>query len=156
MNPARPLHCLLLAASALSASVLPTPQAEAATAYQRQLLRFHNQERAKRNRAPLRLHGVLNRSSIRYAKLMGKQPGNYLSHTGPDGSTFVRRIQAAGSRSFQAMAENLALGHRSPRQVTKAWMSSPGHRRNILSARYRFVGFGRAGSGPHWVVNFGG
>lgn len=156
MSLPRPLPLLLVAAISAGAWAVPTPEAEAATGYQKQLLRLHNKEREKRNRTPLRFKGSLNRASVRYAGLMSKQPGNFLSHTGPDGSTFDQRIRDAGGRDFTTMGENIAFGQRTPKEVTAAWIRSPGHRRNILNPRFRFVGFGRAGSAPHWVTNFGG
>lgn len=144
----------LTAAILWGALELATPEVHALKAYQKELLRLHNQERAKRHRKPLRFHRVLNKSSVSYAKQMSREPGNYLSHTGPDGSTLVDRILKAGGTRFRMMGENIAFGQRSPRRVTKAWMKSTGHRRNILNARFRYVGFGKAGSAPHWVANF--
>lgn len=38
--------------------------------------------------------------------------------------------------------ENLARGDMTPRQVVNAWMKSPGHRANILKARYTHIGVG--------------
>ncbi|MBN1851990.1 MAG: CAP domain-containing protein [Pirellulales bacterium] len=48
------------------------------------------------------------------------------------------------TRSFQhssdPVGENIALGQRSVPEVMHSWMSSPGHRANILSRRYRRIG----------------
>ncbi len=138
----------------LLASTSLCPRVEAATAYQRQLLRLHNVEREKRNQPRLRFHGALNRSASRYASLMDAT--DHFDHTGPDGSTFDQRILDAGGTGFLTMGENIALGQRTPDEVTRAWMASPGHRRNILNRSFRVVGFGKAGSEPYWVTNFGG
>lgn len=40
------------------------------------------------------------------------------------------------------VGENIAMGHRSPKQVVKAWMKSPGHRANILRSEWKFSGLG--------------
>jgi len=63
------------------------------------------------------------------------------------------------------LGENIAFGTGglgSSRKIFKAWMKSPGHRRNILSRDFRDIGIGlRTGhmegiSGAHiWVQNFG-
>ena len=132
------------------------PQATASTAYQRKLLRLHNEEREKRNKPKLRLRGALNRSAVKYAKVMNAN--NHFDHVGPAPgfSTFDQRINDECSGCFTTMAENIALGQRNEVEVTRAWMKSPGHRRNILNRNFRFIGFGRAGNPKYWVANFGG
>jgi len=126
------------------------------TVHQSQLLRLHNDERVKRNRPRLRLHGALNLAATRYAQLMDAK--NHFSHIGPapQYSTPLTRIRAAGGSAFSRVAENIAYGFPTPAAVTRAWMGSAGHRRNILDGSLRYVGFGRAGTEPFWVANFGG
>lgn len=55
-------------------------------------------------------------------------------------------------------AENIAQGQSSPRRVFHAWMASPGHRANILSASYSVIGIGTAAGGGSqwWVMELGG
>ncbi len=79
---------------------------------------------------------------------------NYFSHTSLDGSSFVDRIRRAGylrgARGW-ALGENIAWGSgglASPRAIGRAWMQSPGHRANILSASYRELGVGIAAGAP--------
>lgn len=49
-------------------------------------------------------------------------------------------VQAAcGGR---AVGENLALGYRTPAEMTAGWMGSTGHRENILRASYTSIGIG--------------
>lgn len=154
MNPIRPFPILLAAALFLGTWAIPMPEAQAAAAYQKTLLRLHNKEREKRNRRPLKLHASLNRAASRYAVTMNRS--KHFSHTGPDGSTFAQRILDAGGGNFRTMAENIAMGQRSPAEVTRAWIQSPGHRRNILNPHFRFVGFGKAGNPIYWAASFGG
>lgn len=54
--------------------------------------------------------------------------------------------------------ENIAEGQKSPREVFAAWMSSPGHRANILNKNYRDLGVAEVGGskGPLWVMELGG
>src|SRR5690606_7512302 len=64
----RPVLPLIVLTVALAAtSIVPRAEAAGLKGYQRQLLRLHNVERKKRNRPPLRISGILNRSSVRYA-----------------------------------------------------------------------------------------
>lgn len=55
--------------------------------------------------------------------------------------------------------ENIASGFTSAGAVMRAWMASPGHRRNILRRGYRVIGLGLAVSEDgtrYWVQDFGG
>jgi uncharacterized protein YkwD len=38
------------------------------------------------------------------------------------------------------VAENIAMGQRNSREAVRDWMSSPGHRANILNRSYRRIG----------------
>jgi uncharacterized protein YkwD len=38
------------------------------------------------------------------------------------------------------VAENIAMGQRSSTEAVQSWMSSPGHRANILDASYTRIG----------------
>ena len=75
---------------------------------------------------------------------MGRR--GYFSHASRDGSAFWRRVErfygSAGYR-YWSVGENLLWS--SP-DVTSAsalslWLKSPGHRANLLSSRWREVGF---------------
>jgi uncharacterized protein YkwD len=79
--------------------------------------------------------------------------GKYFSHTSRDGRSFDRRITDAG-HPFPG-GENIARGQRTPAAVTSAWMSSPGHRANILHCAFTTIGVGHDPRGPHWVQDFG-
>jgi uncharacterized protein YkwD len=78
-----------------------------------------------------------------------------MSHTGSDGSSLVERLVRVGF-SWRAAAENVAAGPTSPESVMAAWMSSPGHRANILSTNTRIgVGFAVGADGrTYWTQVF--
>lgn len=60
---------------------------------------------------------------------------------------------------FTRVGENIASGFASADAVMKAWMASPGHRRNILRPGYTRIGLGLATSEAgtrYWVQDFGG
>ena len=76
----------------------------------------------------------------------------FISHTGSDGSQVARRAQAAGF-CFRYINENIAKGFREAHKVMSAWMSSKGHRENILAARATHFGFARINRS--WVLVLG-
>ena len=71
----------------------------------------------------------------------------FFSHRGSDGSTHSVRLRSAGCRGG---AENIASGPYTRRSVLKAWVNSPGHRRNIMLPAVR--SFGMAQVGNKWVM----
>jgi uncharacterized protein YkwD len=82
---------------------------------------------------------------------------NFFSHTGSNGSTFVTRLAQAGYTTG-ASAENIAWGYRTPDEVVTGWMTSPGHRANILDCKSVAVGVGlvlAADGTAHWTQDFG-
>ncbi len=78
--------------------------------------------------------------------------GNY-SHRGSDGSDVSARVRRAGYGSCLT-AENLAWGFRRAPQVIAGWMTSQGHRANMLNGRASEFGIGVAqgSDGPVWVL----
>lgn len=82
----------------------------------------------------------------------------FYSHTSPDGSQPWDRAAAAGS-TRRTIGENIACGQRSPAEVVRGWMNSPGHRANILKPDFTHIGIGLAGggtAGTYWTQLFGG
>jgi uncharacterized protein YkwD len=105
-----------------------------------------NQERAQQGLPALRLDRRLSRAAQRHSTAMVRR--RYFAH-GP----FLRRIKRSGylrgARSW-SVGENIAWGtgdHGSPSLIVRAWMNSPGHRRNILG-RFRHVGIGIKAGAP--------
>ncbi|PSW21850.1 CAP domain-containing protein [Photobacterium sanctipauli] len=63
----------------------------------------------------------------------------FMDHTGSDGSSPGDRIADTGYQS-SAWAENVAAGQRDIDEVMTAWMNSPGHCKNIMSANVTEMG----------------
>lgn len=68
-------------------------------------------------------------------------------------------VQATRGRMFHSRmghGENVAYGQRNPAEVMQAWMTSPGHRRNILNPRYSQIGVGSVNNGRsiYWTQCF--
>ena len=67
---------------------------------------------------------------------------NYVMHCDPDtGSLPWDRMSAAGY-NWNYAGENIAAGYSSPSAVMEGWMTSSGHRQNILSTDFRDIGIG--------------
>ncbi len=62
-------------------------------------------------------------------------------------------------QNWEALAENIAAGQRTPQMAMDGWMNSPEHKRNILSSSYWEIGVGfYEGPGEYryyWDQNFG-
>jgi uncharacterized protein YkwD len=79
---------------------------------------------------------------------------NYFSHTSPDGKTLKDRFQDEKPgliRNISRIGENIYMGARldfstdiktQARLIVDGWMTSPGHRRNILDPNYTHLGVG--------------
>jgi uncharacterized protein YkwD len=79
---------------------------------------------------------------------------NYFSHTSPEGKTLKDRFQEekpASIKNISRIGENIYMGAKldyttdvktQARLVVDGWMTSPGHRRNILDPKYSYLGVG--------------
>jgi uncharacterized protein YkwD len=112
-----------------------------------------NRERTAHGERPLIVNGRLNRAAQGHTEEMITQ--DYFSHYSPAGDTPGSRIRAAGyiysADLGYEIGENIAWGTRylsTPSAIVEAWMASPGHRENILDARYRETGMGVVAAVP--------
>lgn len=123
-------------------------------AQENEVIRLVNVERVNRGLQPLTQNWELSRV-CRY-KSQDMLNKNYFSHTSPTyGSPFVM-MENFGIH-FTAAGENIAMGQRTPADVMKAWMNSPGHKANILSPSYNQMGCGLAknpNGSPYWTQQF--
>ncbi len=109
-----------------------------------------NQRRVSAGLQPLAVESRLANSAATYATVLADT--NTFSHTGPDGSTLVTRDEAAGFPFTVQLGEVLAWGSNgwTPAEIVQAWMDSPAHHEQIMSAVYT-----RAGAGCYFT-NSGG
>lgn len=105
-----------------------------------------NMERARRGLGALRVSAELNRA----ARIRANEITRKFSHTRPDGTPW-RTVSGA------AYGENIAMGQRTADKVMAAWMTSSGHRANILRPSYGSIGVCAVVSGgvTYWVQLFG-
>jgi hypothetical protein len=113
------------------------------------LLCLVNQERARAYVAPLKLCTKLNTAAQRHSEDMAQ--GNFMSHTGSNGSNVGQRIDATGL-SYRGWGENVAKGQQSLEEVMKSWMNSSGHKANILGSQFTHFGGGMASN--CWTQDF--
>ena len=138
------------AATCPAADVLPTPahlvKARHAT------LCLLNQQRRQHGLRPVRANGELRQAAQTYAAAMVRH--DFFSHVSPGGSTLVGRVRQTAYPLHGytwLLGENLAWGagpRGTPRSIVRAWMHSPGHRHNILTARFIHIGIGIARGAP--------
>jgi uncharacterized protein YkwD len=106
-----------------------------------QVVDLVNQERAKAGCQPLIVSAQLTAAAQGHSQDMATN--DFFSHTGSNGSSPWQRIQATGYQ-YSAAAENIAYGYSTAAAVMQGWMSSSGHRKNILNCGLREIGVGYA------------
>lgn len=111
-----------------------------------------NRARASRGLPALRLNRKLSAAAARHSHDMVRR--RYFSHYSPDGRGILERIRPTGYLPRDAgyvLGENIGWGSgplAAPLALVRAWMRSPGHRRNILDRRFRDIGIGIALGAP--------
>ena len=119
--------------------------------YEQEVIRLVNIEREKQGLKALQYDWELARVARYKSEDMRDQ--NYFSHESPVYGSPFEMIKNFGI-SYKAAAENIAKGQTTPEQVVKAWMNSSGHRANILSSQYTYIGVGYAKDGHYWTQQF--
>jgi len=137
-----------------STSAPPSEPADASAASaEAEVLQLVNAERSKVGCAALAADGPLADLARAFSADMAER--DFFSHTDPDGRDPWERAADAGISNLRA--ENIARGQQSAAAVMSAWMTSSGHRANILNCDYRTLGVGAhfAAGGPWWTQDFG-
>jgi len=106
-----------------------------------EVIRLVNEQRVKAGLQPLTKNWELCRVA-RYKSADMANKG-YFSHISPTYGTPFQMMENFGLR-FTAAGENIAYGQRTPAEVMRDWMNSPGHRSNIMSSTYNQIGVGLA------------
>ena len=99
-----------------------------------------NNDRARYNMAPLIIDPALCR--IARIKSEDMRDHQYFAHTSPTYGD-VRQMLRKFGYSYAAAGENIAH-HATIEKAQAAFLSSPGHRKNIMSSAYTNVGLGVA------------
>jgi uncharacterized protein YkwD len=121
------------------------------------VVRIVNTHRVRIGRRPLRGSTALNRSATWKARHMARYL--YFGHEDPAPPVargVPQRLAACGFE--RSGSENLAYGYRTALSVVRAWLNSPGHRRNLELPSWKYMGVGAAssrGGSTFWAQNFG-
>lgn len=109
-----------------------------------------NAARATGGLGPVVANARLAQAALAHARDM--EARDFFDHVAPDGGTLVDRVSATGYR-YCVVAENIARGQRSLREVHEGWMNSPGHRANNLLPE--ITEFGLVLEDDTWVLVLG-
>ncbi len=109
---------------------------------------FTNEIRRRSGLRPLAQEGTLSAIAQAYSNDMLRR--GFFSHTNPEGLTVKERLSPYFSGSIRSWGENiwegsnLSVANREAlaRYIMNSWMSSSGHRENILDADYTHLGVG--------------
>ncbi len=110
------------------------------------ILHYVNEYRAQRHLPPLKMNSVISAEAAHHSLAMAKKSIPF-GH-----SYFNTRIQHINNeiKEYKAGAENVAYYKTNAKKLVDAWISSPGHRRNILG-NYNLTGIGIAYGKSGWA-----
>lgn len=118
-----------------------------------QVLELVNAERKAAGKSAVKLDSTLNE----VAELRANELLKNLSHTRPDGTSCFTAFDAKGVK-YDSASENIAAGQRTPEELMSSWMSSTGHKDNILDSNATKMGIALvtvpSGYGYYWVQVF--
>lgn len=131
----------------------PKPEVPVYSGTAGEVVNLVNQERTKAGVAPITMASDLNK--VAQAKAQDMHDNNYFNHTSPTYGSITNMLKTFGINAGDA-AENIAKGQDTPQEVMTDWMSSSGHKRNILSdyATQMGVGMFSGPNGTYWVQVF--
>ena len=137
------LAFLSLGAGGATAAGNPVSTLSAANQLESQVLGELNAIRRAHGLLPLRLSHPLSSAADSHSRAMGTF--GFFGHSSRDGSEFWKRVQrfyGPGSYGNWSVGENLLWSTTGldASGALKLWMASPGHRKNILTPRWREVG----------------
>lgn len=120
-------------------------------AFEAEVIELTNQERAKYGLPALKYDWELARVARHKSEDMALR--NYFSHDSPIYGSPFDMMKSYGIK-YRSAGENIAKGQRSPEEVVRGWMNSPGHRQNILDREFTHIGVGYAKDGRIWTQMF--
>jgi uncharacterized protein YkwD len=152
--------CLALVLAVAQSLGARTPTAGISYSYEleRAIYQFTNEVRQKNGVPPLTWDNSLR--DVARAHSADMLVKNYFSHNSPDGRTPTDRIRAGCRVPMSMTGENIWMSSHRPladikqlaRVVVDNWMSSPGHRTNLLHPQFTDMGVGVATNGKEIKV----
>lgn len=116
--------------------------------FEDQVVWLVNQERAANGLSLLYASVAINEA----AEIRSQELTKSFLHTRPDGRSGFSILDDRNI-DWSCVGENIAWGYATPEAVVKSWMSSEGHRSNILNPNYQYIGVGYV-DGNYWTQLF--
>lgn len=140
--------------------ILPVYTESEIQEFERRVFELTNIEREKNGLRPLIWHDVLSTAARGHSEDLMRN--NREGHIGSGNTSPSQRVQRLGIPNAR-VGENVAYANLTPEDAVRAWMNSPGHRRNILNREYTHLGVGfvqrvegsRASYVTYWTQKFG-
>jgi uncharacterized protein YkwD len=137
------LVSISISVTVATAATNPVRTLTAADRLETQVLAELNSIRKRHGLVPLRLSRPLSSAADAHSRAMGTY--GFFAHDSRDGSAFWKRVQRFyGPSGYDtwSVGENLlwSSGTIGAAHALELWMKSPGHRKNILTARWREIG----------------
>jgi uncharacterized protein YkwD len=137
----------------VSAARVPTAGISYLSELERAIFRFTNEVRQRNGVSPLSWDNSLRDVARGHSADMLVR--NYFSHNTPEGRSPHERIRAGCRFPVTMTGENIWMGsgyapgdaRQMARLIVDNWMSSPGHRKNLLHPDYTDIGVGVAARG---------
>jgi|GEM_PF-6240894 len=120
-----------------TSAILDSYEVYADTLSSNRIIELTNRERQKRGLGRLESNALL--TSAAYAKANNMFREQYWDHFGPNDESPWQFIEAAGYE-YSYAGENLGKGFSTSEGLHQAWMASPTHKKNIISADYSDIG----------------
>jgi uncharacterized protein YkwD len=132
--------------------VIPNPRVKVRPLYlkevEKQIYQLTNEVRRKKHLPPLDRDEALVTAARAHSDDMLAR--NFFSHINPDGKAPQDRLAPTYSRTLARTGENIWSGHGYDyadskllaRVIVDSWMTSPGHRANLLNPDYTHQGVG--------------
>lgn len=116
-----------------------------------EILDLCNAERAKEGLKPLQLMDDLNfAAQIRTDEQTEMRD---IDHIRPDGTNWYTVLQNVNVPAL-AKGENLIINYGTAESVVRGWMSSPGHRANIMREKFTHMGIGVSFTGTTYTYSY--
>lgn len=149
---------LWLFTMAAGCASIPAPgPSPAGVSVEADIVRYTNEARAQHGLPALRLSPRLVEAARIHARQMAERQRLEHDITGAAYPDLQSRLVAV-SYAYSRAAENIAWNTPSAQSVVAGWMSSSGHRANILDGRLTELGAAMARSSkgePYWIQVFG-
>lgn len=128
------------------------PKIVSESSYGEEILHLVNKERTARGLKALILSADISKVAVEKSKDMAVY--SYFAHESPNYGSPFDMMRKFGI-TYRAAGENIAMGHRTPADVMKGWMNSPGHKANILNKNFTKIGVGMySGKSIYWTQMF--